>query len=111
MEWPAKTMGGGRGPEKGTATRGTEAQKWLSGRRSAGGAVRRKRIQRRNINRQRSVPSDLPGFGNQIERGGCQRRYVQRLANVAGSLRTASVLVDERAAAGEIQQDQAAHYG
>jgi len=98
-------------PEKETATRGTEAQKWLSGRRSAGGAVRRKRIQGRNINRQRSVPSDLPRFGNQIERGGGQRRYVQRLANVAGSLRTAGVLVDESTAGREIQKHYAAEYG
>jgi len=73
--------------------------------------VRRKRIQRRNINRQRSMPSDLPRFGNQIERGDGQRRYVQRLANVAGSLRTTSVLVDKDATTSEIKEGQAAHYG
>ncbi len=50
----------------------------------------------------RSMPGDLPSLGDQIQRRGRQRRHVHRLANVAGGLRTTSVLVDKGAAACEI---------
>ena len=73
--------------------------------------MQRERIERRNIIRQRSVPSDLPRFGDQIQGRGRQRRHVQRLANVAGSLRTTGVLVRIRAAGGEVQQHDAAQDG
>jgi hypothetical protein len=54
------------------------------------------------------MPSYLPSFRDQLKRRGRQRRYVQRLANVAGSFRTTSVLVDKDAASSEIQEDHAA---
>jgi hypothetical protein len=64
--------------------------------------MQRKGIEWRNIVRERSVPGDLPRFRDQIESRGRQRRHVQRLANVASSVRAASVLMDERAASREI---------
>jgi hypothetical protein len=70
--------------------------------------MRRERIQRRNTIRQRSVPGYLPRFGDQIQRSSRQCRHVQRLANVAGRVRPAGVLMDERSASSEIQQGQAA---
>ena len=70
--------------------------------------MKRKRIKRSSILRKNSVPGDLPSLGDQIQRRGRQRRHVERLANVAGSVRTTSVLVDERPAGGEIQQGHAA---
>ena len=73
--------------------------------------MQRERIQRRNIFRKHGVPGDLPRFGDQIQGRSRQRRHVQRLANVAGSVRPAGVLVNENAATGEIQQSHAAQYG
>ena len=70
--------------------------------------MQRKGIERRNIVRQDSMPRDLPRFRDQIEIRGRQRRHVQRLANVAGSVRAAGVLMDKRAASREIQQGNAA---
>jgi len=70
--------------------------------------VQRKGIEWRNIVRQNSVPGDLPRFRDQIESRKRQRRHVQRLANVASGFRTTSVLVDVRAASGEVQQGYAA---
>ena len=64
--------------------------------------MQRKGIKRRNIVRERSMPGDLQCFRDQIESRGRQRRHVQRLANVASSVRAASVLMDERAASREI---------
>jgi hypothetical protein len=73
--------------------------------------MQRKGIERRNIVRECSVPGNLPRFRDQSESRGRQRRHVQRLANVACSVRAASVLMDERAASREIQQRHAAQYG
>ena len=73
--------------------------------------MQRERIQRRNIFRKHGVPGDLPRFRNQIQRRSRQRRHVQRLANVAGSLRATGVLVNENAASREIQESNAAQYG
>jgi hypothetical protein len=70
--------------------------------------MRCERIQRKNTIRQRSVPGDLPRFRDQIQGRSRQRRHVQGLANVAGSVRSAGVMVDERTASGEIQQGHAA---
>ena len=50
------------------------------------------------------MPGYLPGFRYQILRRGRQGRDVQRLANVARSLRTTGVLMDERAASCKIKQ-------
>ena len=61
--------------------------------------------------RKGGVPPDLLRFGNQFDRRGSQRGHVQRLADVAGGLRPAGVVMQERAARGEIQQRYAAEYG
>jgi hypothetical protein len=70
--------------------------------------MQRERIQRRNIFRKHGVPGNLPRFRNQIQGRSRKRRHVQRLANVAGSVWPAGVLVNENAATGEIQQSHAA---
>jgi hypothetical protein len=64
--------------------------------------MQRKGIERRNIVRQDSMPRDLPRFGYQIKSRRRQSRHVQRLANMAGSVRAAGVLMDESAASSEI---------
>ena len=73
--------------------------------------MQRERIQRRIVFRKHGVPGDLPRFRNQIQGRSGQRRHVQRLANVAGSVRPAGVLVNENAATGEIQKRRAAQEG
>ncbi len=73
--------------------------------------MKRERVKRSSILRKNGMPGDLPRFGDQIQRRGRQRRHVERLANVAGGLRSAGMLVDERPAGGEIQQCNAAQYG
>ena len=85
----------------------TNSRLRLSGGRGARRAMQRERIQRRSIFRKHGVPGDLPRFRNQIQGRGRQRRQVQRLANVAGSVRPAGVLVG-KGAADEIQQSHAA---
>ena len=70
--------------------------------------MKRERVKRSSILRKNGMPGDLPRFGDQIQGRGGQRRHVQRLANVAGSVRTTSVLVDVRSAGGEIQEGHAA---
>jgi hypothetical protein len=64
--------------------------------------MQRKGIERRNIVRQNSVPRNLPRFRDQIKSRRRQRRHVQRLANMAGSVWAAGVLMDECAASSEI---------
>jgi hypothetical protein len=64
--------------------------------------MQRKGIERRHIVRQSSVPRDLPRFRDQIKSRGRQRRHVQRLANMAGSVWAAGVLMDKCAASSEI---------
>jgi len=56
------------------------------------------------------MPGDLSGLGYKSQRRSRQRRHVQRLTNMAGSLRPAGVLMDEGAASGEIQQRQATYH-
>ena len=87
-----------------------EQQMWLGGRRTAGGAMQRKGIEWRDLVRQRGVPSDLPRFGDQIQGRGDQCWHVQRLANVAGSVRTTGMLVGKDPARSEIQEGYAAQY-
>jgi hypothetical protein len=60
--------------------------------------------------RESHVPRGLLGFGDHPR--GChrQRRHVQRLTDVASSLRTARVVM-QRAARCEIQQHDAPGYG
>jgi len=73
--------------------------------------MKRERIEWGSILRKNSMPGDLPRFRNQIQGRSGQRRHVQRLANVAGSLRATGVLVNENAASREIQESNAAQYG
>jgi len=89
----------------------TNSRLRLSGGRGARRAMQRERIQRGRIFRKNGVPGHLPRFGDQIQGRGRQRRHVQRLAHMAGSVRPAGVLVDVRAAGGEVQQGRAAKYG
>jgi hypothetical protein len=69
--------------------------------------MKRERIERGRIFRKNGVPGQLLRLGDQIQGRSRQRRHVQRLANVAGSVRPIGVLM-ERAASGEIQQGHAA---
>jgi hypothetical protein len=73
--------------------------------------MKRERIERGRIFRKNGVPGHLPRFGDQIQGRGRQRRHVQRLANVAGSFRTAGVLVHVRSTSSEIQKRDAAKDG
>jgi len=70
--------------------------------------MRREGIQRRDVFRKDCMPGDLASFVDQVQRRGRQGRNVQGLANVAGRVRPAAVLVDVRAASGEIQESHAA---
>jgi len=46
-----------------------------------------------------------------MDRAGRQRRHMQRLANMAGVIGAAGVLVQERTANGKIQNRRASHQG
>ena len=70
--------------------------------------MRRKGIQGRNIFRKSYVPCDLASFVDQTQRRWCQRGNMQGLANVAGSVGSAGVLVDKAATSSEIQENKAA---
>jgi hypothetical protein len=54
------------------------------------------------------MPVNLLRLWNHVQRRSCQRGHVQRLADVASRLRPARVVVQDRAARGEIQQRHAA---
>jgi hypothetical protein len=70
--------------------------------------MRRKGIQGRNIFRKSCVPCDLASFVDQIQRRRGQRRNVNGLANMAGAVGSARVMVDKNAASSEIQESNAA---
>ena len=53
------------------------------------------------------MPGNLPHLRDEIESGSRQGRHVQRLADMANIVRPAGVLVDEHAAAREIQKRDA----
>ena len=57
------------------------------------------------------MPRDLTRLRDEIESSSRQGRHVQRLANRANAFRSAAMLVDEHAAAGEIKQCKAAQNG
>ena len=82
----------------------------LRGGRGARRAVKRKRIQRRNAIWRCGMPRNFLRFGNEVERRRGQRRHMQRLANVASGIRSAGVMMQNRAASREIQQREAAEY-
>src|SRR5260370_21145829 len=76
----------------------------LGGRGCAPGAMQRKRIPRRCVLRQRRIPSnDLRGAG-EIKPGSCQRRHVQRLTDMAGSIGPICMLVEQGAAGRKKEQ-------
>jgi hypothetical protein len=70
-----------------------------------------KRIRRRSPLRKRILPGYLLRRRNDLRRRHRQRRHVQRLADVTSGLVAASVMVQERAAAGEVKQRQASENG
>lgn len=53
------------------------------------------------------MPGNLLSFRNQVEARSSQDRRMQRLADVARGLGTAGVLMEERAAGGQIKESQA----
>ena len=57
------------------------------------------------------MPRDLTRLRDEIESSSRQGRHVQRLANRANAFRSAAMLVDEYAAASEIQQRNAGQHG
>ena len=69
--------------------------------------MKSKRIRRGRPLRQGLPPGHLLRRRNNFRRRHYQRRHVQRLANMTSGLRTARVMVQERAAAGEVEQRQA----
>ena len=73
--------------------------------------MQREGIQRRSVVGKNSMPGDLPYLRDQIESGSRESRHVQRLANRANAFRSAAMLVDKDAAAGEIKQCKAAQNG
>src|SRR5216683_4056 len=82
----------------------------LRGGRCAAGSKYRNFIKGSSNDRPRIVPTgNLRSGSNSAERRD-QRRRVQRLADMASVVRSAIVLVQEAAAAGEIQQRQAQHH-
>lgn len=73
--------------------------------------MKSKRIGRRSPLRKRTLPGNLLRCRNDFGRRNRQRRHVQRLTNMASGLRTAGMMVQKRAAAGEIEQCQASKNG
>jgi hypothetical protein len=57
--------------------------------------------------RERKIPGDKLRRADEIERGRCQRRHVQRLANMASGIGAFAVFVKETAARGKVQQRSA----
>ena len=57
------------------------------------------------------MPCDLASFLDQIQRRRRQRRNVHGLADMAGALGSASVMVDKNATSSEIQESNAAQNG
>jgi len=83
--------------------------KRLRGGRCSGSPVQSKRFLWRGLEWKSGVRRNLPRLGNQIQRSRGQRRHVQRLANMASSIRAAAVMMESRARS-KIQQGQATHY-
>jgi len=82
----------------------------LRGGRGAPGAMQGKRIARIRVQRERRIPGNQLRGADEIERRCCQRRKVQRLANVTCLVRPLRVLMKETAACREIQQRSAGQY-
>lgn len=64
-----------------------------------------------DVLRRRRVPRNLLCFRNQIQGRSRQGRHVQRLADMAGRIGSACMVMEDRSARGEIEQRYAAQYG
>ena len=53
------------------------------------------------------MPRDLLRFGNQVQARSGQGGHVQRLANVASCLRPVGMVMEKRAACGQVEQRHA----
>ena len=80
--------------------------------------MQREGIAWRGVLRQRRIPGDDLRRADEVQPGSRQRRHVQRLAHVAGSIGPIRVLVEKGAARGEKKQrgasqqrQRAAHNG
>ncbi len=69
--------------------------------------MQRKRSVGRGMLRNRANARDRCQRNRKRHTRGSQGRHMQRLADVAGRFRTVRVLVEERTAAGEVQQGRA----
>ena len=63
----------------------------------------------RGLNRKSGERRNLTRLGNKVQCSRSQRRHVQRLANMASSIRAATVMMQPRASR-EVQQRQATHH-
>jgi len=73
--------------------------------------MKRERIPRGGVLSQRFMPCSLLRRGNDLRWRDHQRGHVQRLANVTSGFIAAGVMVQERAATGEVKQRQASENG
>src|SRR6266478_2828870 len=76
--------------------------KELNSRRRASGAMQREEIACRHVLRQRRIPGDDLRCAAEVQPCSRQRRHMQRLADMAGSIGPIRVLVEERTARGEV---------
>jgi len=97
--------GGDAGLQKGRRTEiHFESKEELSGGRCASGAMQREGIAWRCVLRQPGIPGDDLRPAGEINPGGCQRRHVQRLAEMAGIVWPLSMPMWQRRAKGKVQQ-------
>ncbi|MGB8472529.1 MAG: hypothetical protein WCE61_00435 [Candidatus Acidiferrum sp.] len=66
--------------------------------------MRRERIARRGVLRERRKSGDQLGRGDEVKRRSGQRRHMRRLADVARGIGATRMLVEETAASREIQK-------
>ena len=76
----------------------------LRGGRSAAGAMQGKRIAWAGVLRYRRKPGNDLGSAAEVQPGRCQRRHVQRLADMASVIGPLRVLMEERSARRKIAQ-------
>jgi len=75
----------------------------LNGRGSPGGAMQREGIRLGDMPRQRRVPGHLLGVRNKLQASRGQGGHMERLTNMASRLRSIGMVVEERAAGGQVQ--------
>jgi len=97
--------GGDAGLQKGRRTEiHFESKEKLSGGRCAPGAMQREGIAWPRVLRQPGIPGDDLSRAGEIKPGGCQRRHVQRLADMASIVGALGVPMRQRRAKREVQQ-------